>query len=138
MSGPTNESIEVQRQEAYRNGLREAQDIAWRRYVDSGKVNTTALELHDALRQAARLADDVLISLRAAAGVDAVPALADHRTTMQVALDALEVAHAGLEWYRDACPDDVNGSDEEADEVIGNAMQALRDAIGVPVDQKTE
>jgi hypothetical protein len=69
MSGPTNEPIEVQRQEAYRNGLLEAKEIAWRRYVDSGKVNPTALELHDALRRAARQADDVLTELRATHGV---------------------------------------------------------------------
>lgn len=69
MSGPTNEPIEVQRQEAYLNGLLEAKDMAYRRWVDSGKVNTTAHELHDSLHFACRRAEDVLTNLRATYGV---------------------------------------------------------------------
>lgn len=44
---------------------------------------------------------------------------------LQQALDALNAATAGLEWYRDHCPDQVNGSDDEANELIGEAIAAL-------------
>jgi hypothetical protein len=67
MSGPTNEPIEVQRQEAYRNGLYEARDMVWRRYIDGNKKNATYAEMHEALMRACRQAGDVLDSLRAAA-----------------------------------------------------------------------
>jgi hypothetical protein len=50
---------------------------------------------------------------------------------MQEALTALEHAHAGLKWYGDRFPEVADGSDDEAAEMIGNAMQALRDALGV-------
>ncbi len=39
--------------------------------------------------------------------------------------EALEVARNGLEWYRDRCPDAVDGSDDEADELIGCALASL-------------
>ena len=61
------------------------------------------------------------------------------RGAMQQALNALEMAQAGLEWYRDAQPENVNGSDEEADEVIGDAMQVLRDALSAsPLPQEPQ
>ena len=63
-------------------------------------------------------------------GVTAAPA-PNTREVMQMALAALEVAHAGLKWYRDRCTGEVNGSDDEADEQIGAAMGALVGALGV-------
>lgn len=42
------------------------------------------------------------------------------------AIEALEMAKTGLEWYRDRCPDAVDGSDGEADEQIDAALAALR------------
>jgi hypothetical protein len=47
------------------------------------------------------------------------------REAMLKARDALHAAAAGLEWYRDRCPDAVDGSDSEADEQIGEALAAL-------------
>jgi len=42
-----------------------------------------------------------------------------------VVREALEAAHAGLNWYRDRCPDAVDGSDDEADALIARALAAL-------------
>lgn len=77
----------------------------------------------------------------AAAALSAAPAQEPvaWRGAMQQALNALEMAQAGLEWYRDAQPENVNGSDEEADEVIGDAMQSLRDALSAsPLPQEVK
>ena len=40
---------------------------------------------------------------------------------------ALNTAHNGLKWYRAECPQFVNGSDYEADEIIDAARQALQE-----------
>lgn len=39
--------------------------------------------------------------------------------------EALEAARNGLQWYRDSYPDAVDGSDDEADELIDRALAAL-------------
>jgi hypothetical protein len=126
MSGPTNESIEIQRQEAYRNGLYEAKDIAWRRYMDSGKVNATALELHDALMRACRLAEDVLRSLRAAApdvGKAQAPSPEWLATAMQLADDMAEKAYAnGIEFVASGEADDAGES--QAREALAEHLRA--------------
>jgi hypothetical protein len=41
------------------------------------------------------------------------------------AIEALQTAKNGLEWYRDAYPGGVNGSDDEADAEIAAAITAL-------------
>jgi hypothetical protein len=51
------------------------------------------------------------------------------REAMELALSALHTAVAGLEWYRDRCPDAVDGSDGEADDEIGAAIAALDGAL---------
>lgn len=55
------------------------------------------------------------------------------REAMELALAALHTAVAGLEWYRDRCPDAVDGSDGEADDEIGAAIAALDGALGAGV-----
>lgn len=52
---------------------------------------------------------------------------------MQVAIDALEMAQTGLQWYRGMMPEYVDGSDDEADEQIAAAIAGLRTALGVTV-----
>lgn len=51
------------------------------------------------------------------------------RDALAYAQLALDTAVAGLEWYRDRCPDAVDGSDDEADEEIGGALEAVRSAL---------
>ena len=51
------------------------------------------------------------------------------RELLQQALDALQTAHRGLEWYRDESPDLVNGADDEADEEILFAITSLEKAL---------
>lgn len=63
---------------------------------------------------------------------------AEHRAAMLKALDALQAAAAGLEWYRDHCPDQVNGSDDEADEQIGEALAALEGVLRTPAQGDAE
>jgi len=45
-------------------------------------------------------------------------------------MEALEAAQAGLEWYRDRCPEAVDGSDDEATTLIDEAIAILREHIG--------
>lgn len=47
-------------------------------------------------------------------------------------LDALEMAHDGLTWYRDRFPDVVDGSDDEAAVQIDAALSALKAALEKP------
>ena len=47
---------------------------------------------------------------------------------MSLAIEALEMARAGLQWYRDRHPEDVDGSDDEADRKIEAAIAELRAA----------
>jgi hypothetical protein len=55
--------------------------------------------------------------------------MATEREAMMLAVEALQMAHAGLEWYRDMHSDSVNASDDEADEKIGAALVALDEAM---------
>jgi hypothetical protein len=66
------------------------------------------------------------------AGVAMPPAPSQHEA-MEMALSALHTAVAGLEWYRDRCPDAVDGSDGEADDEIGAAIAALDAALAAGV-----
>lgn len=45
----------------------------------------------------------------------------------QAAIDALEQAKNGLEWYRDRCPGAVDGSDDEMDAQIDAAIAGLKE-----------
>lgn len=45
-------------------------------------------------------------------------------------MEALEAAQAGLEWYRDRCPEAVDGSDDEATTLIDDAIAILREHMG--------
>lgn len=61
---------------------------------------------------------------------------------MRQALAALHAATAGLKWYQDRCPEVVNGSDDEAAELIGEAIAALEAALAtsgvdVPGEEKS-
>lgn len=47
------------------------------------------------------------------------------REAMLKARDALNMAQTGLKWYRDSHPEDVDGSDSEADAEIEQALAAL-------------
>ena len=51
---------------------------------------------------------------------------------MRAAVAALQMANNGLEWYRDACPGLVNGSDDEANEQIDRALNMLVAALTSP------
>ena len=55
----------------------------------------------------------------------------DDRKLLQQAIDALTIAHSGLLWYREMLPEYVDGSDDEADAEITQAITALESAIGV-------
>lgn len=48
---------------------------------------------------------------------------------MRRAIDALETAKNGLQWYRDYNPKAVNGSDDEVDQDIDTSVSYLRRAI---------
>lgn len=48
---------------------------------------------------------------------------------MRKGLEALEMAQSGLQWYRVAHPEEVDGSDDEADAGIESALAALRSAL---------
>lgn len=48
------------------------------------------------------------------------------------ALEALETAKTGLQWYRDMHPEDVDASDDEADQEIDAALSLLRAALETP------
>ena len=43
---------------------------------------------------------------------------------------ALNTAHNGLKWYRAECPQFVNGSDYEADEIIDAALTRFKQESG--------
>ncbi len=73
----------------------------------------------------------VLYKRVGADGVQPTDEAAFQREAMEMALRALHSAAAGLEWYRDRCPDAVDGSDDEADDEIGAAIAALDAALGV-------
>ncbi len=47
-------------------------------------------------------------------------------------VEALEIASTGLAWYRDLCPDAVDGSDDEADTLIARALAALQSSPQEP------
>jgi hypothetical protein len=55
------------------------------------------------------------------------PTLADH---IAAAIDALETAKVGLQWYRDAHPEEVDGSDDEADAQIDASLSGLQSIAG--------
>lgn len=59
-------------------------------------------------------------ALIAAADPDTIRTLLDERDALR---EALESARAGLAWYRDMCPEHVDASDDEADELIDAALQ---------------
>ena len=56
------------------------------------------------------------------------------RAPIQQALDALETAKNGLEWYKDNHPEEVDGSDDEAAATIDAAFAALAYAAGAARD----
>ncbi len=56
----------------------------------------------------------------AAADPDTIRALIEEREALR---EALESARAGLAWYRDMCPEHVDASDDEVDELIDAALQ---------------
>lgn len=49
-----------------------------------------------------------------------------------LAIEALEAAKNGLNWYRQEYPEQVNGSDDEADQLIERAITALSTTAGDP------
>ena len=51
------------------------------------------------------------------------------RAEVQQVLDAMETASNGLEWYRDAFPEVVNGSDDEANSQIEAAISLLQSKL---------
>jgi hypothetical protein len=53
-------------------------------------------------------------------------------------MEALEDAHTGLMWYRGMMPEYVDGSDDEADEKISNAIAALRSALDAVAAGRTD
>lgn len=67
---------------------------------------------------------------RAAAASRAVPV--QEAAAIELALEALQSARAGLEWYRDRCPEAVDASDDEADELIARAVLALAQGGAAP------
>lgn len=52
-----------------------------------------------------------------------------------LAIDALEAAKDGLDWYRGVCPQHVAGDDDEMDQQIEAAIAALQ---GNPANQQKE
>jgi hypothetical protein len=51
-------------------------------------------------------------------------------SSLEQVRQALETALTGLQWYRDRCPDAVDGSDDEADEEIRAALSAVEALAG--------
>ena len=44
---------------------------------------------------------------------------------LREALEAIEIAKNGLDWFKDSYPHDVNESDAEASEQINEAIEAI-------------
>ena len=62
-----------------------------------------------------------------------MPAQAAQNTPASaLAIEALEAAKNGLNWYRQEYPEQVNGSDDEADQLIERAITALSATAGDP------
>lgn len=54
----------------------------------------------------------------------------DDTALIQQALDALERAQAGLQWYQDSNPEQADGSDDEANAELDKAIAALQARLG--------
>lgn len=55
----------------------------------------------------------------------AAPQPAAPQGVLELAREALDAAAAGLEWYRDRCAEAKDGSDDQADELISRALDAI-------------
>ena len=80
-------------------------------------------------------------NLRMLAGAANKPVFVDFMTTVELlelldalerkdrvlreALEAIEIAKNGLDWFKDSYPHDVNESDAEASEQINEAIEAI-------------
>lgn len=78
-----------------------------------------ATELH-ALQEAQ---EEQITASAAPQPAKAADALTDEQRAQII--EALEAASNGLQFYRDRCPDAVDGSDDEADEMIAAAIGTL-------------
>lgn len=58
--------------------------------------------------------------------------VAQNTPAAALAIEALETAKNGLDWYRQEYPEQVNGSDDEADQLIERAITALSTTAGDP------
>jgi hypothetical protein len=56
----------------------------------------------------------------------------EEREMIRLLVDALDIAVAGLAWYRDRMPDAKDGSDDEADETIAAALAKARTLLAQP------
>lgn len=80
------------------------------------------LSVHPDLALSGHAMDNMALDLaRIATATQAAQAVPD------MVREALEAAQAGLEWYRDRCPEAADGSDDEADELITRALATLPD-----------
>ena len=55
----------------------------------------------------------------------ALDALERKDRVLREALEAIEIAKNGLDWFKDSYPHDVNESDAEASEQINEAIEAI-------------
>lgn len=69
--------------------------------------------------------DAIELLLECAAALEAASQPPGAVERHQLAVNALEAAKNGLEWYRDRCPEAVDGSDDEMDAQIDEAIAAL-------------
>ncbi|WP_342617163.1 hypothetical protein [Rhodoferax sp. GW822-FHT02A01] len=60
---------------------------------------------------------------------NAAPQQAQAKEALEAARDALDTAKTGLDWYRDRCPEAVDGSDDEANEQIDAALTRINEVL---------
>jgi hypothetical protein len=74
------------------------------------------------------------------AAQNAAAALARKDALLRQAMEALTIAHTGLEWYRGVMPEYVDSSDGEADTEINAAIAAIGAELGTnsPADDQQE
>lgn len=107
--------------------------IASLRHLYQNMIDGAVRDTASAKRIATGLLGPVIEQLERAAPHPVQP----EEAVARQAIDALEAAKNGLEWYRDRCKDCVDGSDDEMDDQIDAAIAALsrqQDAGGAKGD----